>query len=114
LHVLQSVLADTPFKVVPDGLEVQLRVTPNASRNAIGEIVVNGQGSGAVKLSVTAVPEKGKANAAVIKLLAKSWRLRKTDCQVIRGMTERNKTLLIRGDSKDLKAALQQIIDHTA
>ncbi len=103
----------TPFCIVPDGLEVQLRVTPNASRDSIGEIVADAQGNGALKLAVTAVPEKGKANAAVIKLLAKSWRLRKTDCQVIRGQTERNKTLLIRGNGKNLKATLQQIIDPT-
>jgi len=64
-------LAETPFKVVPEGLEVQLRVTPDASRDAIGDVVADAQGNGALKLAVTAVPEKGKANTAVIKLLAK-------------------------------------------
>lgn len=110
---MRSVLAETPFKVAPEGLEVQLRVTPNASRESIGDVVVDAQGTGALKLAVTAVPEKGKANTAVIKLLAKSWHLRKTDCQVIRGQTERNKTLFIRGDGKSLEAAIRQIIDHT-
>jgi len=105
-------LAKTAFKVVPDGLEVQLRVTPNASRNSIGGIVADAQGSGALKLAVTAVPENGKANAAVIKLLAKSWRLRKTDCQVIRGQTDRNKTIFIRGDGEALRTTLQQMIDQ--
>jgi hypothetical protein len=110
---LQFALAKTPFKVVPEGLEVQIRVIPNASRDSIGDVVADAQGNGALKLAVTAVPEKGKANTAVIKLLAKSWRLRKTDCQVIRGQTERYKTLFILGDGKNLKATLQQIIDHS-
>ena len=113
MRVLQFALAETPFKVVPEGLEVQLRVTPDASRDSIGDVVADAQGNGALKLAVTAVPEKGKANTAVIKLLAKSWRLRKTDCQVIRGQTERYKTLFILGDGKNLKATLQQIIDHS-
>jgi uncharacterized protein (TIGR00251 family) len=110
---LQFALAETPFKVVPEGLEVQICVIPNASRDSIGDVVADAQGNGALKLAVTAVPEKGKANTAVIKLLAKSWRLRKTDCQVIRGQTERYKTLFILGDGKNLKATLQQIIDHS-
>jgi uncharacterized protein (TIGR00251 family) len=110
---LQFALAETPFKVVPEGLEVQICVIPNASRVSIGDVVADAQGNGALKLAVTAVPEKGKANTAVIKLLAKSWRLRKTDCQVIRGQTERYKTLFILGDGKNLKATLQQIIDHS-
>jgi uncharacterized protein (TIGR00251 family) len=113
LRVLQFALAETPFKVVPEGLEVQICVIPNASRVSIGDVVADAQGNGALKLAVTAVPEKGKANTAVIKLLAKSWRLRKTDCQVIRGQTERYKTLFILGDGKNLKATLQQIIDHS-
>jgi uncharacterized protein (TIGR00251 family) len=110
---LQFALAETPFKVVPEGLEVQICVIPNASRVSIGDVVADAQGNGALELAVTAVPEKGKANTAVIKLLAKSWRLRKTDCQVIRGQTERYKTLFILGDGKNLKATLQQIIDHS-
>lgn len=113
MRVLQFALAETPFEVVPEGLEVQICVIPNASRVSIGDVVADAQGNGALKLAVTAVPEKGKANTAVIKLLAKSWRLRKTDCQVIRGQTERYKTLFILGDGKNLKATLQQIIDHS-
>lgn len=102
----------TVFKVVPNGLEVHLRVTPNASRNSIDGVVVDAQGSDALKLAVTAVPEKGKANTAVINLLSKSWRLRKSDCQVIRGQTEHRKTVFIRGDGEALRAILQQMIDQ--
>lgn len=112
MHVLRCALAKAAFKVVPDGLEVHLRVTPNASRNVIDGIVVDAQGSGALKLAVTAVPEKGKANAAVINLLSRSWRLRKSDCQVIRGQTEHRKTVFIRGDGEALRATLQQMIDQ--
>ena len=75
-----------------------MRVSPKASRDAIGGVVADGQGNGVLKIAVTAVPEKGDANAAVIKLLAKAWRIRKSDMDIVQGATNRNKTLLIAGD----------------
>lgn len=96
-----------PFQIVADGVEVRLRVTPKASHNAIGDVVADAQGNGALRVAVTAVPEKGGANAAVIKVLAKAWRLRKTDMQIVRGATDRNKVLLIQGDGEALSAQLR-------
>tara|TARA_R110000787_G_scaffold10415_7_gene35370 strand:+ start:16116 stop:16442 length:327 start_codon:yes stop_codon:yes gene_type:complete len=105
-------LADLPsfFSLVDDGLHLQTRVTPKAARNAIGDVVADGQGSGVLKVAVTAVPEKGNANAAVIALLAKSWKLRKSDIEVVRGATQRTKTILIRGGDQDLATRLGEIL----
>jgi len=109
-------LADTPspLQLCPDGLQVRLRVTPKASRDAIGDVVADGQGNGALKIAVTAVPEKGNANAAVIKLLAKSWRLRKSDMEIVQGATDRKKTLLITGDGTALLARLTPLLTTNA
>ena len=63
----------TPFKPVADGVRVAVRLTPKASRNAIAGIAESGQGEAVLKVMVTAVPEAGKANEALIKLLAKEW-----------------------------------------
>jgi uncharacterized protein len=105
-------LADQPcpFHPVDGGLEVRLRVTPKASRDALQGVVADTQGNGVIKIAVTAVPEDGKANAAVIKLLAKAWRLRKTDMHIVRGSTDRNKTLLIEGDGRALQTSLTTYI----
>jgi len=105
-------LADNPNPLMPcpNGLQVRLRVTPKASRDAIGDVVADGQGNGALKIAVTAVPEKGNANTAVIKLLAKSWRLRKSDMEIVHGATDRNKTLLIVGDGPTLLAKLEPLL----
>lgn len=112
LRVSRYALADTlsPFHPVAGGLEVRLRVTPKASRDAITGVVADAQGNGAIKIAVTAVPENGNANAAVIKILAKAWRLRKTDMQIVRGATDRNKTLLIEGDGKSLLTTIRPYI----
>lgn len=102
--------ATSPFEPTPDGLLVRLRVTPKASRDAIGDVVADGQGNGVIKVAVTAVPEKGGANAAVIKVLAKAWRMRKTDMRIVQGATSRTKTLLIEGDGKELAARLRPLL----
>lgn len=76
--------------LVREGAEIALRVTPKASRNAI---VVTDEG--AIRAYVTVVPESGKANAAVTKLLAKALSVPKSRLQLIRGQTSRDKTFRI-------------------
>ena len=66
---------------------MELRVQPRARRTAL-EIA-----AGALKASVTAPPEDGKANDAVIALLSQEWRLPKSAFAVIKGAATRDKTL---------------------
>jgi len=93
-----------------DGVTLPVRVSPGASRDRIV-----GEHAGALKVSVSAAPEKGKANAALIKLLAKAWSLPKTSLTVISGATDRNKVLHIEGDPnvlmKQVTAALEHLSD---
>ena len=46
---------------------------PKAGRTRIEGIVVDAGGGAQLKVSVTAVPKKGKANKALLKLLSKEW-----------------------------------------
>lgn len=69
-----------------EGAEIAVRVTPRASRNAV--ILTE---DGAIKVTVTVVPEDGKANAAVQKLLAKALGVAKSRLVLIRGATARDK-----------------------
>ncbi len=55
-------------------------------------------GSTTLKATVTAVPEAGKANTALLKLLAKTWKLPKTSLSVASGATARHKVVHIAGD----------------
>jgi uncharacterized protein (TIGR00251 family) len=74
---------------------LHVRLTPKASRSGIQEWVMDENGAPCLKVSVTAVPEKGKANKALIDLLAKEWRIPKSAIAIIRGETDRNKILQI-------------------
>ncbi|WP_322095984.1 DUF167 domain-containing protein [Pelagibius litoralis] len=59
-------------------------------------------GATVLKVRVSAPPENGKANAAMIKLLARTWRLPKSSLSLVAGQTNRRKTLLIAGDAAAL------------
>ena len=74
------------------GREFAVRVTPKASRN---RITVEGEPP-LIRAYVTTVPEAGKATAAVIKLLAKSLGVAKTDLELVRGTKDRNKVFRLR------------------
>lgn len=58
--------------------------------------------SNMLKALVTAPPEDGRANDAVVALLAVEWRIPKSAFAVIKGATSRHKTLSIAGDGDAL------------
>jgi uncharacterized protein YggU (UPF0235/DUF167 family) len=55
-------------------------------------------GSAVIRVRVTAVPDKGKANAAAIVLLAKALGVPKSAISVVSGETARLKTIAVAGD----------------
>jgi uncharacterized protein YggU (UPF0235/DUF167 family) len=71
------------------GTTITLRVTPKAARN---RIVAE---EGVLRVYVTTVPEDGKANAAVLKLLAKALGVPKSRLTLLRGHTSRDKVFQV-------------------
>lgn len=87
-------LSDPAFlRRTKSGVTIQLRAQPSARRSGL-ELTAEG----GLKAAVTAPPEDGKANAAVIALLAEAWRLPKSSFDVVRGTTARDKTVSVTGD----------------
>lgn len=84
------------------GVTVELRVRPRARRIAL-EISGN-----ALRAAVTAAPEDGKANAAVVALLAESWQLPKSTFAVIKGAAARDKTVSVAGDPEALAGRIEE------
>lgn len=85
---------------------VFLRVTPNAGRDSIDGVETRDDASIVLRVRVAAVPDKGKANAAVIALLAKTLRLPKSAMTLVSGDTSRHKTILVSGVGADIAQAL--------
>lgn len=100
------------FEAVSDGVRLALRVTPKASRNAIAGLADTAAGGKALKVTVTAVPENGKANEAVVKLLAKAWKLPKTSLTVVAGATDRNKIVHVAGDPAALMRRMTALLSE--
>jgi len=73
-----------------------LRVKPNAKKNGFAHMA-----DGKLSVSITAPAVDGKANAALVKFLAKTLGIRKSACQIIRGETSRDKVIQIEGVSPE-------------
>jgi len=74
-----------------DGTVLPVRAQPGSRRNEI-----RGQQDGMLKVCVTQIAEKGKANKALMVLLAKELSLRKSQIELLSGETSSHKRLLIR------------------
>lgn len=85
---------------------IAIKARPSAKKNAI-----LGEHDGALKVAVTAPPEKGKANAAIAKLLAKEFGLKGNCVQLLRGATSSEKVFCVEGIVKEqLAEQLQKLL----
>lgn len=71
-----------------------IRVTPKASRNAV-KVETHADGSVLYRVYVTTVAEDGKANKAVIELLAEFLDVRKSALTIVQGLANRNKVIQV-------------------
>jgi uncharacterized protein len=79
-----------------DGIVLPVRAQPGASKNAL-----RGEQNGMLKVSVTQIAERGKANKAIIDVLAKALGLRRSQIELIAGELQSQKRFLIRDISAD-------------
>ena len=97
----------SPFRAVAEGVRIAVRLQPGARRDALGGIRELADGSVVLQARVTAAPEGGKANARLLALLARSWKLPKSDFEVASGARDRRKSILLRGEPQALLTRLQ-------
>ncbi|MDK4705861.1 MULTISPECIES: DUF167 domain-containing protein [unclassified Rhizobium] len=90
------------WQAFPDHLRLSVRLTPNGGRDAIDGLETAADGECYLKARVSAAPEKGKANKALIALLSKSLGIPKSTLALIGGDTARKKILRIEGEPEDL------------
>jgi uncharacterized protein (TIGR00251 family) len=98
-----------PLAPTEDGLIVTIKLTPKARGAGIDGVVEEPGPDGPrsmLKLRVAAPPEGGKANAAMIALLAQAWRLPKRAFTIVSGGTSRLKRVHVAGDPQALLRAI--------
>jgi uncharacterized protein (TIGR00251 family) len=91
-----------------DGVDLRVRLTPKASRDALGRFERLGDGHEVMLAHVRALPADGAANAALTQLVAKAVGVAKTKVEVVAGHTSRVKTVRIQGDATAIADALQR------
>jgi uncharacterized protein (TIGR00251 family) len=89
-----------------EGCILSVRAQPGARKNA-----ALGEHAGTLKLAVTAPPEDGRANQALVELLRELLDLKRSQVLLLSGQTSREKRFLVRGVTKgDLMAKLAEIV----
>ena len=88
------------------GVVLKVRLTPKSSRDAI-EGVADFGGETVLKARVRAVPEQGRANAALIKLIAGWLELPAARVSVMHGTKSRLKQVAIEGDASELARLIE-------
>ena len=74
-------------------MKLSIKVTPNAKKNEVTEDIVDMFGMRCLKVKVNQPPEDGKANVAVIELLAEYLGIKRNKIRITAGKHSRNKVV---------------------
>lgn len=98
------------IEVIPHerGSVLPVRAQPGARRDAL-----LGERAGALRIAVSAAPERGKANEAIVALLAEALGCRRSEIRLVSGATARDKRFLIEGlTPEQLRGRLPAALDE--
>jgi uncharacterized protein (TIGR00251 family) len=91
-----------------EGCVLSVRAQPGARKT-----VVLGEQAGALKVAVTAPPEDGRANQALVEVLREALGLKRSQVELNSGAKTRQKSFLIRGlTATELQARLHALLDE--
>lgn len=99
-----------PYRVERERLLVDVRLTPRGGRDAVEGAERLSDGRAVLKARVRAVPEDGKANAALESLIAAELGIGRSQVAVVQGKTARLKTVALEGDTARLSAGLARLL----
>lgn len=95
-------MAGLPFAAGREGVRIAVRVTPKSSPAGVAGIRLDAAGRAYLQVRVNAAPEGGKANAALLKLLAREWGVARSRLALVAGAHERRKTVHLAGDPRSV------------
>ncbi|MDP2619261.1 MAG: DUF167 family protein [Hyphomicrobiales bacterium] len=104
---------DTIWREKDGGVELRVRLTPKSSRDAIEGVARLADGGSVLTARVRAVPEKGKANAALCALVAKALSVPKGCVAVTGGARGRVKIVAIAADPRLMGKRLTVLLQGT-
>ena len=91
------------------GYRLRIKLTPKSSRDALGVVETLSDGAQVLRAYVRVVPEDGKANLALVKLLSSAFKVPKSAIELESGATSRLKTFFIGGTADQLEPMFRKI-----
>lgn len=104
---------DAVVSVEPGSATLAVRVTPNASKSAIGPAVTLADGRAALGVRIAAPPVEGAANEALVALLAKSLGVRRSCITIVTGEASRLKRVRVAGDGPLIAERVRMMLDRS-
>lgn len=95
-----------------DGAFLPVRLTPKSAMDHVDGLAEMSDGKDVLKARVRAVPEDGKANVALLKVLAKWLGVPKSQLSLAVGDKSRHKTVHICGDMHDIESLLNSALER--
>jgi uncharacterized protein YggU (UPF0235/DUF167 family) len=102
-----SSIESSPFRITTDGIRIRVLAHPGARRDAVEGLRAEADGGMALRVAVRAAPEGGKANEAIIALLARAWGMPRRSLRLVSGAGDRHKSFHLTGEPKALLVHLQ-------
>jgi len=90
-----------------DGIVLAVRVTPRSSKEMLGR----GREDGGFAARIAAAPVDGEANAALVRLVARTFGVAKRDVTIVGGDTSRAKRVAIAGDASALAGIARRLYE---
>jgi uncharacterized protein len=98
-----------PWTATAGGVVLSVRLTPKGGRDAIDGIEQLADGRSVLKVRVRAPASEGEANAALVKLMAKTLGVAPRDVRLVAGASARLKRVKVAGAAAALATALEKI-----
>jgi uncharacterized protein len=102
-------VSNPPWRIETGGLLLVIRLTPRGGRDAIDGVAQLSDGRSVLKARVRAAASEGEANAALVKLIARTLGVAMRDVSLVAGASARLKQLRISGAGAALAATLEKI-----
>ena len=87
-----------------------MRLTPRARADRIDGIATDPAGAAVLRIAVTAPPAEGRANNALLALLAKACNVPRRDLTIALGSGSRDKVVAVAGDPAQLMRKLSAVL----
>ena len=102
-------MSNPPWRIEAGGLLLVIRLTPRGGRDAIDGVAQLSDGRSVLKARVRAAASEGEANAALVKLIARTLGVAVRDVSLVAGASARLKQLRVSGAGAALAATLEKI-----